>query len=105
MQTLDTTETITLTDGDYAFVEKRGGVVRLRNLSTNEYLDLHLAELSKRVIGLPAAMPVAPFDLDNLPETQREEILTWVGHLEEILTGTTRDEPRDGRSSIQHEPV
>lgn len=88
MRTLDTTETITLTDGDYAFVEKRAGFVRLRCLPTNDLVDLHVAELSKRVVGMPPALPATPFDLDNLPDAQREEILTWVGHLEEIITGT-----------------
>lgn len=102
MRTLDATETITLTDGDYAFVEKRAGFVRLRSLSSNDYLDLHVAELSRRVAGMPPAMPVAPFDLDNLPDTQREEILTWVGHLEEIITGT---HPRRSEGRPEFDPA
>src|SRR5690554_3953907 len=87
MRTLDITETITLTDGDYSFVEKRAGIVRLRNLRTHDVLDLHVAELSRRVVGLPPALPVAPFNLDNLPDEQSEEVMTWVEHLEEIITG------------------
>lgn len=99
MPTLDITEYIHLDDGDYQFVEKSYGYVRLRKDSDGSYLDLHVSELARRTVGMVSSKvlntvtPVTPRTLDSLREIDRHTTFVWSGHIQEIITGQHPDRP------------
>lgn len=102
MSTLETTNPIQLTDGEYDFVEQSFGLLRLRKVSDGSYLDLHISELARRNVGMipPVASrtvtTVTARTLESLNKADRDITFAWSGHIQEILTGQhpDLDEPR-----------
>ena len=98
MRTLDINETIELTDGNFQYVESVNSIIRLRNLADGQYRDLHLAEVTQRMVGLASYAGVSPRSLETMPARQVSATLELNDHVQEILTGTrpggTEPDPR-----------
>ena len=91
MRTLDITAPIQLDSGEHTFIEQRSGLVKLRSTATGQYVVLHQAELSQRIVGLEPA-PIADARLlDSLTPRQKEHTLSLADHLREITTGERPD--------------
>jgi putative transposase len=95
MRTLDTSDTIELTDGSYQYVQHVNSTVRLRKLADGSYLDMHVAELTQRIVGLPPYAGASPRAIEQLPKTGSAATMSMSQHLNEIMTGTHphRSEP------------
>ena len=101
MPTLDITVPIELDDGQYAFIQQSAGLVKMRSTATGQYVTMHLAELSQRVVGLEPA-PIADGRLiGSLSDTQQRRTLTLSDHLREITTG---ENPNVSKPRAQFDP-
>ncbi|MGO4104681.1 Mu transposase C-terminal domain-containing protein [Leifsonia sp. YAF41] len=87
MPTLDITAPIQLDDGEYTVVEQSAALVKLRSSATGQYVTMHLAELSQRVVGLEPTTIASARLIDSLSDTQQRRTLTLSDHLREITTG------------------
>jgi transposase InsO family protein len=97
MTSINTDDPIELRDGSiHQFIASSGSVVRLRNSSTGQTQDMHIAELSQQFVGLPPTSPEAVRRFEKLPEKTKKAAITMADHLEEIETGVNpaRDERR-----------
>jgi transposase InsO family protein len=95
MNNIETSDTITLDDGSYDFIERRGTMVRLRHTATGQHVDMHLTELSRRRVGVQSTAAPEPRVLDDLALTQRSKALARAIHVREVLTGE-----RDDRADV-----
>jgi len=87
MPTLNITAPIELDDGEYTFIEASAGLVKLRSTASGQYVTMHLAELSQRVVGLEP-VPIADARLiGSLSDVQQLRTLDLSDHLREITTG------------------
>lgn len=111
MTSINTDDPIELRDGSiHQFIASSGSVVRLRNSSTGQTQDMHIAELSQQFVGLPPTSPEAVRRFEKLPEKTKKAAITMADHLEEIETGVNpaRDERRpeyDIEKTTQNERV
>jgi putative transposase len=87
LRTIDTTEPIELDDGQYTIVEHAGGIVRLKSMADNRYVDMHLAELTQRMVGLPTIPGPSPRMIEEAKPAQRGVAMSTSQHLDEIITG------------------
>ncbi|MCY7287295.1 MAG: hypothetical protein LH624_03340 [Cryobacterium sp.] len=87
MPMLDRTDTITLDDGDYLYIETAANIVRLRRLSDSQVIDLTTAELARRLDGPTPSLPKPLHRYEDVAETQRTLSQKWVAHLEELTSG------------------
>lgn len=87
MPTLDISRPIELDDGEYMVLEQRGSQIKLRSSATGEYVTMHLAELSQRVVGLEPTSINDARVISSLSDTQQRKTLTLSDHLREIVTG------------------
>jgi putative transposase len=87
LRTIDTTEPIELDDGQYTIVERAGGIVRLKSIADNRYVDMHLAELTQRMVGLPTIPGPSPRMIEEAKPAQRGVAMSTSQHLDEITTG------------------
>lgn len=87
MPRLDITVPIQLDDGEYTLIEQSAALVKLRSTATGQYVTMHLAELSQRVVGLTPT-PIADARLiGSLSSTQQLRTMELSDHLREITTG------------------
>jgi putative transposase len=87
MPTIDITVPIQLDDGEYTYVDQSSALIRLRSNSTGEYITMHLAELSQRVVGMEPQKIADVHILGSLTDEQQKRILSLADHLREIITG------------------
>jgi len=87
MHTLDLDSTITLTDGDYTFVEKYGSMHRLRSVADGSIVDMHIGTITQKLVGMPAKAMTSPRVLETVSAASRKKTMTMADHLREIETG------------------
>lgn len=87
---VDLSESIQLDDGLYSFVQKSGSILRLRRHSDSALIDLHVAELARRLPAVPDLTP-SPRALDVLSSEQSSNASFWALHVREVLTGVRLD--------------
>ncbi|PZF66954.1 hypothetical protein DEJ33_06700 [Curtobacterium sp. MCPF17_047] len=88
MTSINVDDPIEFRDGSiHQFIARSGSVIRLRNTATGETRDMHIAELSQQVVGLPQAFPEIVRRFENLPDKTRAAAVTMADHLAEIETG------------------
>lgn len=92
MNALDLSEPIHLIDGDYDYVEHRNPFIRLRKTADGTYVDLNMAELARRQIGVARAFPTSPRTFDRLSKEQVTATVQWAEHITELLTGIHPDQ-------------
>jgi transposase InsO family protein len=96
---INTDDPIEFLDGStHQFLERAGSVVRLRNIVTHQTVDMHIAELSQRVAGLPKTPVAQVRQFDKLPAKRQSAAMELADHLTEIETGTN---PVTGESRPQ----
>jgi putative transposase len=89
---LSTDEPIELTDGSsYMFVGQSGSVVRLRNSASGQYQDMHIAELSQKVVGMPQSFVPSTRPFESLAKKDQQKATGMAHHIQEILTGVNPD--------------
>ncbi|MGV8895053.1 MAG: hypothetical protein ACOH1U_01160 [Rhodoglobus sp.] len=93
MNTINTQSPLQLDDGEYHFMQKQGAMVRLRKQSDGVVIDLHMSELSRRIVGLSDALTAAPRVLENLSKSHSGRVFTQAEHIREVLTGQRPGEP------------
>ena len=96
MRTIDTTQPLELIDGIFLCVERIGNQLTLRNLTTGDYKNLHVAELTSRLLTPPAMVSLPERSLAALPKPEQEDLSTVAAHLREMETGERagHDTPR-----------
>ena len=88
MTSINADDPIEFRDGSiHQFVARSGSVIRLRNTATSETQDMHIAELSQQVVGLPQTFPETVRRFENLPDKTRAAAVTMADHLAEVETG------------------
>ena len=85
---IDADEPIQLDDGhSYHFVQQVGPIVRLARIPSRERVDMHIAELGQRLVGLPPNLTPALSILNAMPKVLQEKTMQMAEHVEELLTG------------------
>lgn len=102
MSRLDITTPIQLDDGEYTVIEQSAALVKLRSTSNGQFVTMHLAELSQRVVGIEPTVIADARVIGSLSDTQQRRTLTLSDHLREITTG---EHPLLSRSRPQFDPA
>ncbi|QNE35421.1 Mu transposase C-terminal domain-containing protein [Leifsonia shinshuensis] len=87
MRHLDPNATLRLTDGDFTITEIAGSMYTLRNINTGEYRNIHISDIVPRLTEPAPRVASDPRQLENIPDDDRDELLFWGGHLNEMNTG------------------
>ena len=97
---LDANAPIMLDDGEYFYAQQSGNLVRLRNSTTGQYVDMTLGELANRKTDKFAAPPQTSQAQTARTEDQKRALF-WGNHIEELLTGV---HPNKKRTNPAYDP-